>query len=137
MAALAAALGAGGCGRDMSGAQGAGERAVYCYQALVGIDCYPTPNHLDERRLVSYTGPAPETYPKPLPPPEPQLYAPANVSYWVKDPEPVPTAAPAARQVQRQPFRPRAVRIFRPRLDTQSAGRLYAARLFRRNSGAE
>jgi hypothetical protein len=105
LAALAAAFGAGGCG-VMSGAEGKGERAIYCYQSLVAIDCYPTPNHLDERRLVSYTGPAPETYPKPLPPPEPKLYAPEQVSYWVKDPEPVPTAAPAARPVSRQPLPP-------------------------------
>ena len=104
-ALLAAAFGAAGCGLDRLGAD-KGERALYCYQALVGIDCYPTPNHRDERRLVSYTGPSPETYPKPLPPPEPKLYAPEQVSYWVKDPEPVPTAAPSSRPVSRQPLPP-------------------------------
>ncbi len=104
-ALFAAALGAGGCGLDFADADGKSERAVYCYQALVGIDCYPTPNHRDERRLVSYTGPAPETYPKPLPPPEPALYAPEQISYWVKDPEPVPTS-PKARAVSRQPLPP-------------------------------
>lgn len=106
LAVLTAAFGAAGCGLDFTSAEDKRERAIYCYQALVGIDCYPTPNHRDERRLVSYTGPAPETYPKPLPPPEPKLYAPEQVSYWVKDPEPVPTAAPASRPVSRQPLPP-------------------------------
>ncbi len=109
LAAFAGALGAGGCGVvDWAGAEGPDKRAVYCYQALVGIDCYPAPNHRDERRLVSYTGPAPETYPKPLPPPDPRLYAPEQISYWVKDPEPVPTAAPSKSRaaVSRQPLPP-------------------------------
>jgi len=108
LAALASVLVTGGCGAGLFSADGKDDRAVYCYQALVGIDCYPAPNHRDERRLVSYTGPAPETYPKPLPPPEPTLYAPEQVSYWVKDPEPVPTAAPskARAAVSRQPLPP-------------------------------
>lgn len=79
---------------------------LYCYQALVGVDCYKTPNHRDERRLIAYTGPAPETYPRPAPPPEPRLYAPEMVSYYVKDPEPVPTSPPKARAVQRESLPP-------------------------------
>lgn len=106
IAALAGALGAGGCGLDFYGAEEKGERTVYCYQALVGVDCYPTPNHRDERRLISYTGPAPETYPRPAPPPEPRLYAPEMISYYVKDPEPVPTSPPKTRAVSREPLPP-------------------------------
>ena len=104
--ALAAGFGASGCGLEPYFADGKGEAALYCYQALVGVDCYKTPNHRDERRLLAYTGPAPETYPKPAPPPEPRLYAPEMVSYYVKDPEPVPTSPPRARSVQRESLPP-------------------------------
>ncbi len=99
---FAATLAASGCGLDYYGADGKGEKALYCYQALVGIDCYKTPNHRDERRLVSYVGPAPETYAKPAPPPEARLYAPEMISYFVKDPEPIPASPPKARAVQRE-----------------------------------
>jgi hypothetical protein len=106
--ALAALLTAPGCaGFEPLGAAGK-EETLYCYQALVGIDCYKTPYHRDERRLIAYTGPAPETYPKPMPPPDPRLFAPEMVSYWVKDPEPVPTAAPGkTRAVSRETLPPR------------------------------
>lgn len=107
--ALAASLAASGCGLEIYSADGKGEPPLYCYQALVGVDCYKTPNHRDERRLLAYTGPAPETYPKPSPQPEPQLYAPEMVPYYVKDAEPVPTSPPKARAVSREgvpPARP-------------------------------
>ncbi|MEK7246302.1 MAG: hypothetical protein AAB223_09820 [Pseudomonadota bacterium] len=107
--ALAASAGASGCGLEpyVRGGEGdprivKGEAALYCYRALVGVDCYKTPNHRDERRLLAYTGPAPETYPKPAPPPEPQLYAPEMVPYYVKDAEPIPTSPPRARTRQKQ-----------------------------------
>ena len=73
------------------------EEPRYCYQYSVGRDgivCYVTPVHRDERRLVGYTGPPPSHYPKPTPKPEPKLYAPAAVTYWVKDAELIPEAAP-------------------------------------------
>ena len=104
--ALAAGFGASGCGLDFYDADGKSEGALYCYQALVGVDCYKTPNHRDERRLLAYTGPAPETYPKPPPPPEPRLYAPEMVSYYVKDSEPIPTSPPKARAVSRESLPP-------------------------------
>lgn len=107
--AFAATLAASGCGLEPYVRGGEGDPRIvksasplYCYQALVGIDCYKTPNHRDERRLVSYVGPAPETYPVPAPPLEAQLYAPEMISYFVKDPEPIPTSPPKARAVQRE-----------------------------------
>src|SRR3989338_5971030 len=111
--ALAALLAASGCGLEpyVRGGEGdprivKSEGPLYCYQALVGVDCYKTPNHRDERRLLSYTGPAPETYPKPAPPPEPRLYAPEMGSFYVKDSEPIPTSPPKARAVSRESLPP-------------------------------
>ena len=66
----------------------------YCYQSLAGVTCYETPFHRDEKRLVNYFGPAPKRYEKQAPAPKPAYYAPESVSYWVKDPEPIPTPAP-------------------------------------------
>lgn len=43
---------------------------------------------------MTYNGPAPETYPRPLPGPEPVLQAPEMIRFYVKDPEPVPVADP-------------------------------------------
>ncbi len=67
---------------------------VYCYQALgrsvSGIECYKTPNHRDERRLVNYYGPHPSRYDRPEPPPPPTLSAPPSVDFYVRDPEPIP-----------------------------------------------
>ena len=74
---------------------------VYCYQSIGGVECFKEPKHRDERRLVNYYGPAPSRYDKPEPAPEPQLFAPPPVDFFVRDPEPVPqpkplrTAAPA------------------------------------------
>ncbi len=46
---------------------------VYCYQSLgqsvSGVECYKTPKHRDERRLVNYYGPHPSRYDRPEPPP--------------------------------------------------------------------
>ncbi len=67
---------------------------IYCYQSLAGTECYRTPYHRDERRLVNYFGPHPSRYEKPEPPVVPPLKAPETVNYWVKDPEPVPRPMP-------------------------------------------
>lgn len=67
---------------------------LYCYQTLAKVSCYRTPVFRDERRLVSYQGPSPDSYPKPPPQPDPKLYAPEPVNFFVKDPEPVPQPAP-------------------------------------------
>lgn len=68
---------------------------VYCYQSLAGVSCYNEPYHRDGRRLVNYFGPAPKRYDAPAPTPAPQLSAPEAINYWVKDPEPIPRAAPS------------------------------------------
>lgn len=72
---------------------------VYCYQSIgqsvSGVDCYKTPNHRDERRLVNYYGPDPSRYDRPAPPPPPTLAAPPAVDFFVRDPEPIPEPAPA------------------------------------------
>jgi len=67
---------------------------TYCYKSLAGVSCYKKPYFRDERRLVNYFGPAPERYGRPAPPPEQKLFAPKASNYWVKDPEPIPRAAP-------------------------------------------
>jgi hypothetical protein len=67
---------------------------VYCYQSLAGVVCHEKPNFRDERRIVNYFGPAPQRYERPTPPPEQKLFAPEQVNYWAKDPEPVPRAQP-------------------------------------------
>ncbi len=64
---------------------------TYCYKSLGGITCYAKPFHRDERRLVNYYGPAPIRYDRPEVAPEPNRSAPAQIKYWVKDPEPLPT----------------------------------------------
>lgn len=66
----------------------------YCYKSLAGVTCYEKPFHRDEKRLVNYFGPAPKRYEKPEVAPKPKYYAPESVNYWVKDPEPIPAAAP-------------------------------------------
>ncbi|MBL96117.1 MAG: hypothetical protein CFH06_01930 [Alphaproteobacteria bacterium MarineAlpha3_Bin5] len=67
---------------------------IYCYKSLAATTCYDEPYEVDDARLVNYFGPQPsrherkseEAVSQPVPPP--------SVSYWVKDPEPVPRAAP-------------------------------------------
>ena len=96
--ALAAVLAQAGCGGAGFLAGEAKADPIYCYRSLAGVECFKTPEHRDERRLVSYSGPAPEMYPKPLPAPEPALKAPEMVPFYVKDPEPVPEADPPKRR---------------------------------------
>ncbi len=71
---------------------------VYCYQSIgqsvSGVECYKTPKHRDERRLVNYYGPHPSRYDRPEPPPPPTLSAPPSVDFFVRDPEPIPEPAP-------------------------------------------
>lgn len=71
---------------------------VYCYQSIgrsvSGVECYKTPKHRDERRLVNYYGPHPSRYDRPEPPPPPTLAAPPAVDFFVRDPEPIPEPAP-------------------------------------------
>jgi len=71
-----------------------------------GIRCFKTPVHRDERHLVGYTGPPPGRYPRPEPP-QPKLYAPDAVTYWVKDAEllPEPAPVPPGRRVAPPPLR--------------------------------
>ena len=67
---------------------------IYCYKSLAATTCYEEPHEVDGARLVNYFGPHPsrhekkpeETVSQPVPPP--------SISYWVKDPEPIPRAAP-------------------------------------------
>ncbi len=71
---------------------------VYCYQSLGrstgSVTCYQTPVHRDQRRLVNFYGPHPETYPRPAPPAPARLSPPPSVDFYVRDPEPVPPEAP-------------------------------------------
>lgn len=82
---------------------------TYCYQSIAYVECFATPYHRDERRLISFFGPPPGRYQKPAPPPPPQLTAPAMIDYWVKDPEPVPTpyepVPPAPPAVRKAPVK--------------------------------
>ena len=95
---------------------------VYCYKTIGGVACHETPNFRDERRLVNYFGPAPKRYDRPAPPPEQKLFAPETVSYWVKDPEPLPHAAPAGDLADR-PWIPGA-----PGYDAKQATRIASER---------
>ena len=73
------------------------ERAVYdyeptyCYKSLAGVQCFKSPNHRDERRLVNYFGPHPSRYERPAPPPPQQLAPPPPVDFYVRDAEPIPS----------------------------------------------
>ena len=58
------------------------------------MQCFKEPRFADERRLVNYYGPDPSRYDRPDDPDVPQLQAPKEVDYWVKDEEPVPKAVP-------------------------------------------
>lgn len=77
-----------------------GWEPTYCYQSIGGVECFRTPYHRDERRLVNYFGPHPSRFDKPEPP-EPAPHSPPGmVNYWVKDPEPIPRPAPQASLAQ-------------------------------------
>ena len=64
------------------------EEPIYCYRSLAGIECFKEPNHLDKRRIVNYYGPHPTHYDEPEPSETPELKAPKEIDFWVKDPEP-------------------------------------------------
>ena len=80
---------------------------VYCYQSIgqsvSGVECYKTPKHRDERRLVNYYGPHPSRYDRPEPPPPPTLSAPPAVDFFVRDPEPIPEPAPPRARTKAEP----------------------------------
>ena len=67
---------------------------TYCYKSLAAVQCYREPKHSDNLRLVNYFGPHPSRFEAPEPLAEPNFKAPEMVNYWVKDPEPIPRAAP-------------------------------------------
>ena len=66
---------------------------AYCYKSLAGVQCYKSPNHRDERRLVNYFGPHPSRYERPAPAPAPRLLPPPPVDFYVRDAEPIPSPA--------------------------------------------
>lgn len=43
-------------------------KPLYCYQSIGAVQCFSTPNHRDEKRLVNYCGPHPDSYEKPAAP---------------------------------------------------------------------
>jgi len=81
---------------------------TYCYQTIGEAACYEAPYHRDARRLVSYFGPHPRRYAKPVPPPEPVPVPPASINYWVKDPEPIPCPVTPRQLCEFEGFRPAA-----------------------------
>lgn len=81
---------------------------TYCYQTIGEAACYEVPYHRDERRLVSYFGPHPRRYEKPVPPTPPTPVPPAAINYWVKDPEPIPCPVTPRQMCEFQGFRPAA-----------------------------
>ena len=94
---VAASLGA--CGYVSSYEKGVyNYEPIYCYKSLGGVQCFDTPNHRDERRLINYYGPHPSRYERPPAPPPPNLVAPPPVDFYVRDPEPVPEPAPRKRR---------------------------------------
>ena len=66
---------------------------IYCYQSLASIECSKEPNHRDNRRIVNYYGPHPSRYDDEIQPELPELKAPKEIEYWLKDPEPIPRPA--------------------------------------------
>ncbi|MBL6932692.1 MAG: hypothetical protein ISR45_07055 [Rhodospirillales bacterium] len=67
---------------------------VYCYKSIGSVQCYKEPKHSDSRRLVNFYGPAPSEYDKPDEPDYSRPRPPKMINTWVKDPEPIPEAAP-------------------------------------------
>ena len=90
--AAAALLGACGYVSDYEKAVYDYEPA-YCYKSLAGVQCFKSPNHRDERRLVNYFGPHPSRYERPAPPPPPRLLPPPPVDFYVRHAEPIPSPA--------------------------------------------
>ncbi len=75
---------------------------VYCYKSIGAVQCYKEPKHSDSRRLVNFYGPAPGTYDEPEEPEKSKTLPPEMIETWVKDPEPVPQAAPDKDHAQKQ-----------------------------------
>ena len=63
---------------------------IYCYQSLASVECSKEPNHTDNQRIVNYYGPHPSRYDEEKTVDLPELKAPEEIQYWVKDPEPIP-----------------------------------------------
>ncbi len=81
----------GGCGYVDAYEEAVSEyEPLYCYQSIGAVECFKEPKFEDSRRLVNYFGPHPSRYDPPEKPEKPELSAPKPVSYWVKDPEPIP-----------------------------------------------
>lgn len=91
----------------------------YCYKSLAGVTCYEKPYHRDEKRLVNFFGPAPKRYEKPATLPEPRRDAPEAITYWVKDPEPIPTPAPRGDLADRPWLTKKAVVEVGPSVDPE------------------
>jgi hypothetical protein len=89
----------------------------YCYQSIGGVTCYKTPYHRDERRLVNYFGPAPVRYDKPEPVAEIEGSAPEAITYWVKDPEPVPTISAKGDLIDRPWLSKTPVQALEPQIE--------------------
>ena len=97
---------------------------VYCYQSIgqsvSGVECYKTPKHRDERRLVNYYGPHPSRYDRPEPPPPPTLSAPPSVDFFVRDPEPIPEPAPPRVRTKPQADEQRTAQAAEPAEDLKA-----------------
>lgn len=77
--------------------------AVYCYKSIGTVQCYTKPLLGESRRLVNFYGPAPSQYDKPDQPRVASPKAPRMIDHWVKDPEPIPQAAPLKSQTRYAP----------------------------------
>ncbi len=93
---------------------------VYCYQSIGGVECYKTPKHRDERRLVNYYGPNPSRYDRPEPPPPPTLSAPPSVDFYVRDFEPIPEPAPPRVRTKPEADEQRTAQIPEPAEDLKA-----------------
>lgn len=102
---------------------------VYCYKTLAGVQCYDTPEHRDERRIVNYYGPHPSRYEKEWKQPERGIAPPPPVDYFVRDPDPIPEAAPRKADSAALPWKQQAqapVEVPVEAMDADTA-RAYAA----------
>lgn len=96
LALVAAAVTLTACGYvDGYEAQVHDMEPVYCYRTIGAPECHSAPSYADRRQLVNYFGPHPSRYDAPPVVVLPEPKAPEMVNYWVKDPEPLPRAAPA------------------------------------------
>ncbi len=67
---------------------------IYCYKSIGNVQCYKTPNHRDEKRLVNYYGPAPSRYDVPAEPKMTEMAPPPSINYYIADQEPIPEPSP-------------------------------------------